>query len=93
MANPLTLVIPLKEGDRELLPAKVCARWRTGVLLVLSPDTGTPEPPLPPERINDFDYVSSWSNRRLTGFGPSVTTRGGAYCYLQSITALRVLSA
>ena len=209
--------------DRELLAAKVCGRWRTGVPLVLSPDTGTPDPPLPLERINDFDYVSddpalddtfgyrcpigahirranprgaaviaggslhrivrrampygpafdpaqpddaarglvgwficadlansfelimsewvnnsafvrsvrgpdganpvknisgqdvllgvndpatssftlsspptattSWSNRRLTGFGPFVTTRGGAYCYLPSITALRVLSA
>jgi hypothetical protein len=37
--------------------------------------------------------TTSWSNRRLTGFGPFVTTRGGAYCYLPSITALRVLSA
>ena len=34
--------------DRELLAAKVCGRWRTGVPLVLSPDTATPDPPLAP---------------------------------------------
>jgi len=45
--------------DPELLAAKVCGRWRTGVPLVLCPDIGTPDPPLAPERINDFDYVSS----------------------------------
>jgi Dyp-type peroxidase family len=45
--------------DPEMLAAKVCGRWRTGVPLVLSPDTGTPDPPLPPERINDYEYVSS----------------------------------
>jgi len=37
--------------------------------------------------------TAPWSNRKLTGFGPFVTTRGGAYCYLPSITALRVLGA
>ena len=37
--------------------------------------------------------TATWSNRKLTGFGPFVTTRGGAYCYLPSITALRVISA
>ena len=208
--------------DPELLAAKICGRWRTGVPLVLSPDTATPDPPLAPERINDYDYVSGdpalddtfgyrcpigahmrrtnprgaqviaggslhrlirrampygppydpgqpddvprglvgwfisadianafelimsqwvndsafvrsvrgpdganpvknisgqdvllgvndpaassftltipptatapWSNRRLTGFGPFVTTRGGAYCYLPSMTALRFIS-
>ena len=209
--------------DAETLAAKVCGRWRTGVPLVLSPDTGTPTPPLPPERINDYEYVSSdpatddtfgyrcpigshmrranprdakvvgggghlhrivrrampygpaydpthpdeetrglvgwfinadltnqfefvmsqwvnasdfvmsvpgpgganpvknisgedvllgvndpasssftvsspasgtspWTNRKLTGFSPFVTTRGGAYCYLPSITALRYLT-
>lgn len=45
--------------DPEMLAAKVCGRWRTGVPLVLSPDTGTPDPPLPPERINDYEYVST----------------------------------
>lgn len=32
------------------------------------------------------------SNQRLPGFGPFVTTRGAAYCYLPSITALRFIS-
>ena len=36
--------------------------------------------------------TAPWSNRKLAGFGPFVTTRGGAYCYLPSITALRVIS-
>jgi deferrochelatase/peroxidase EfeB len=45
--------------DAETLAAKVCGRWRTGVPLVLSPDTGNPSPPLPSERINDYDYVSA----------------------------------
>jgi Dyp-type peroxidase family len=45
--------------DPELLAAKVCGRWRTGMPLVLSPDSGTLDPPLPPERINDYTYVSS----------------------------------
>lgn len=34
-----------------------------------------------------------WSNQRLTGFPAFVTTRGGAYCYLPSITALQYLAA
>ena len=42
--------------DRELLAAKICGRWRNGTPLVLSPDSPTPSPPLPPERVNDFDY-------------------------------------
>ncbi|MDP2712542.1 MAG: hypothetical protein Q8O56_15105 [Solirubrobacteraceae bacterium] len=45
--------------DPELLAAKVCGRWRTGVPLVLSPDTGTPRPPLPRDQINAFDYVGA----------------------------------
>lgn len=45
--------------DVETLAAKVCGRWRNGVPLVLSPDAPTPDPPLPHERINDFDYVST----------------------------------
>ncbi len=45
--------------DPELLAAKVCGRWRSGVPLSLSPGTGTPDPPLAPEQINDYTYVSS----------------------------------
>jgi len=32
------------------------------------------------------------TNQRLTGFSRFITTRGGAYCYLPSITALRYLA-
>jgi Dyp-type peroxidase family len=37
--------------------------------------------------------TTPFSNQKLTGFGPFVTTRGGAYCYLPSINALKVISA
>jgi hypothetical protein len=37
--------------------------------------------------------TTPFSNQKLTGFGPFVTTRGGAYCYLPSISALRFISA
>ncbi len=43
--------------DPELLAAKFCGRWRNGVPLVLSPDTPTPSPPMPPEDINNYNYV------------------------------------
>jgi Dyp-type peroxidase family len=45
--------------DPELLAAKICGRWRSGAPLVLSPDTGSPSPPIPRTQINDYDYVSS----------------------------------
>lgn len=45
--------------DPELLAAKACGRWRNGVPLVLSPTTAMPDPPIPSERINDYNYVSS----------------------------------
>jgi Dyp-type peroxidase family len=35
---------------------------------------------------------SSWRNEQLAGFARFVTTRGGAYCYLPSITALRAIA-
>lgn len=41
----------------ELLAAKICGRWRNGVPLALSPDSDTPEPPIPFEKLNYFDYV------------------------------------
>jgi len=31
-------------------------------------------------------------NQRVTGFGSFVTTRGAAYCYLPSISAIRFLA-
>jgi deferrochelatase/peroxidase EfeB len=42
--------------DKELLAAKICGRWRNGTPLSLSPDTANPIPPIPPEKLNWFDY-------------------------------------
>ncbi|MGH3901969.1 MAG: Dyp-type peroxidase [Pseudonocardiaceae bacterium] len=42
--------------SEELIAAKLCGRWRNGTPLVLSPDTDTPDPPIPHEALNDFDY-------------------------------------
>jgi Dyp-type peroxidase family len=42
--------------SQELLAAKLCGRWRNGTPLTLSPDTDTPNPPIGPEALNDFDY-------------------------------------
>ena len=41
--------------DRELIAAKLCGRWRSGVPLALSPHA--PDPDLPLERYNTFDYT------------------------------------
>jgi deferrochelatase/peroxidase EfeB len=45
--------------DPELLAAKMCGRWRNGVPLALSPDTDTPPGGIPPEQLNDFEYVNT----------------------------------
>jgi deferrochelatase/peroxidase EfeB len=45
--------------DPELLAAKMCGRWRNGVPLMLSPDTDSPPGGIPPEQLNDFDYVNA----------------------------------
>lgn len=42
----------------EKLAAKICGRWRNGVPLVLSPETDSPDPPIAPEQMNSFDYVT-----------------------------------
>lgn len=43
----------------ELLAAKMCGRWRNGVPLALSPETDSPPGGLPPEKLNDFEYVNA----------------------------------
>jgi deferrochelatase/peroxidase EfeB len=43
--------------SKELITAKLCGRWPNGTPLVLSPDTDTPNPPIPHEAMNDFDYA------------------------------------
>jgi len=45
--------------DPELLAAKICGRWRNGVPLALSPGTDSPPGGIPPERLNDFEYVNA----------------------------------
>ena len=45
--------------DPELLAAKMCGRWRNGVPLALSPDTDTPPGGIPPEQLNNFEYVNA----------------------------------
>ena len=53
--------------SKELIEAKLCGRWRNGTPLVLSSDTDTPEPPIPLEALNDFDYTGEggdeWGHR------------------------------
>ncbi len=50
--------------SEELIAAKLCGRWRNGVPLVLAPDTDTPDPPIPAEAFNDFDYVGDHGDER-----------------------------
>lgn len=76
----------LSEG---LIEAKLCGRWRNGTPLVLSPDTDTPEPPIPLEALNDFDYVGEYGDewgyrcpvgshiRRMNPRGQRVAGDGG----------------
>jgi deferrochelatase/peroxidase EfeB len=45
--------------DPELLAAKICGRWRNGVPLALSPDTDSPAVQIPPEQLNNFEYVNT----------------------------------
>ena len=44
--------------DPELLAAKMCGRWRNGVPLALSPETDSPPGGIPPEQLNNFEYVN-----------------------------------
>lgn len=46
----------LAQMDKEVVAAKLMGRWRNGVPLTLSPDTPEPAPPIPADRINEFDY-------------------------------------
>jgi len=45
--------------DPELLAAKMCGRWRNGVPLALSPETGSPPGGIPPDQLNNFEYVNA----------------------------------
>lgn len=45
--------------DPELLAAKICGRWRNGVPLALSPETDSPPGGIPPDEMNNFEYVNA----------------------------------
>jgi deferrochelatase/peroxidase EfeB len=45
--------------DPELLAAKICGRWRNGVPLALSPETDSPPGGIPPEQMNNYEYVNA----------------------------------
>ena len=45
--------------DPELLAAKMCGRWRNGVPLALSPDTDSPPGGIPPDQLNNYEYVNA----------------------------------
>ncbi len=45
--------------DPELHAAKICGRWRNGVPLALSPETDSPREAIPPEQLNNFEYVNA----------------------------------
>jgi len=53
----LTKAAQATDMDRETIAAKMCGRWRNGTPLVLSPTTPSPQPALPPGRLNDFDFI------------------------------------
>ncbi len=75
--------------SEELIEAKLCGRWRNGTPLVLSPDTDTPEPPIPSDALNDFDYTEEHADehgyrcpigshiRRMNPRGQRVAGAGG----------------
>jgi Dyp-type peroxidase family len=46
----------------EKLAAKFVGRWRSGVPLSLSPDTDSPDPSIPLDRINGYDYTPTDTN-------------------------------
>lgn len=41
----------------ETLAAKMVGRWRNGVPLHASPDNDSPNPPIPLEEMNSYDYI------------------------------------
>jgi deferrochelatase/peroxidase EfeB len=43
---------------RELIAAKLMGRWRNGVPLTLAPESAQPDPPLPDDRLDAFDYAA-----------------------------------
>lgn len=46
----------------DMMQAKLCGRWPNGVPLSLSPDTDSPATPIPPDQLNNFDFVPTPGN-------------------------------
>ena len=44
-------------ADPEVIAAKLMGRWRNGAPLVLAPDLSNPNPSLPEDALNAFDYA------------------------------------
>ena len=44
-------------ADPEVIAAKLMGRWRNGAPLVLAPDLSNPNPSVPEEALNAFDYA------------------------------------
>lgn len=92
-AEFLTAQAALTGLSEDLIAAKLCGRWRNGVPLVLSPDTDTPNPPIPSEALNDFDYVGDYRDesgyrcpvgshiRRMFPRGQRVVGDGGGHLH------------
>jgi len=53
--------------DPELLAAKMCGRWRSGVPLALSPETDSPRGGISPDQLNNFEYVNADGSGDLRG--------------------------
>jgi deferrochelatase/peroxidase EfeB len=64
---------------KELVAAKVMGRWRNGVPLVLSGNVTSEPPDLPPEQLNDFDYVPKAGPPPLEGDPDGVLCPIGAH--------------
>ncbi|MBC7927859.1 MAG: peroxidase [Bryobacteraceae bacterium] len=56
--------------DREMIAAKLCGRWRSGVPLVLSPASGQPGS-VPVEQWNEFDFSNDPAGK-LCPFGAHI---------------------
>jgi deferrochelatase/peroxidase EfeB len=46
------------DEGRELLAARLCGRWRSGVPLVMSPASGSAQPEIPESELNAFDFAT-----------------------------------
>ncbi|HEY4328687.1 MAG TPA: peroxidase [Phycisphaerae bacterium] len=62
--NFLTTAAAASGHDREWVAAKICGRWRSGVPLILSPDSPAPNPAIADEDLDNFDYTQDPHGQR-----------------------------